>query len=279
MRGEDVRVLQVVLNNDPETRIAVSGAGSPGKETDYFGPATKRALIKFQEKYREEVLVPVGLTAGTGFFGEKTRIKVIELRTKGAKTTAIKSPTIKNDVFVMFPSQYSGKPGTTITLSGSGFTSKDNIIYFGADHAVEKASSWNGRSITFNIPRIPKGNYHIWVKNAQGESNKDAFFVVTDGVTPEPVIESMAPAQGARGSVVTLTGSGFATTENTIRAGGMVLENISSPDGRTLSFLIPKDTLAATTTSASSKVVSVPIWLYVVNENGVSSGKSFTLEL
>ena len=79
MRGEDVRELQRLLNSDIETRIALLGAGSPGSETDYFGPATKSALIKFQEKYRAEVLTPIGLISGTGIFGLKTRERVNSL--------------------------------------------------------------------------------------------------------------------------------------------------------------------------------------------------------
>lgn len=79
MRGEDVRELQRFLNTDIETRVAGAGAGSTGNETDYFGPATKSALIKFQEKYRADVLTPLGLTSGTGILGAKTREKVSAL--------------------------------------------------------------------------------------------------------------------------------------------------------------------------------------------------------
>lgn len=80
MRGEDVRALQQFLNTVKETRVADTGAGSLGNETDYFGLATKRAVIKFQEKYRTEVLAPIGLAHGTGFFGEKTRAKVATMK-------------------------------------------------------------------------------------------------------------------------------------------------------------------------------------------------------
>ncbi|GAF83601.1 unnamed protein product [marine sediment metagenome] len=72
--GSDVRYLQILLNKDSETRLDDYGAGSPGNETSYFGPLTKGAVIRFQNKY--------SLDLNNGFVGPTTRQKLNSLLDK-----------------------------------------------------------------------------------------------------------------------------------------------------------------------------------------------------
>lgn len=68
-RNEKVRLLQTWLAKDstvyPEALV-----------TGYFGLLTQKAVIRFQEKYREEILSPLRLISGTGLAGKATRAKL-----------------------------------------------------------------------------------------------------------------------------------------------------------------------------------------------------------
>lgn len=78
IKGEDVKALQVFLNSRGFT-VSSTDAGSPGQETTFYGVATSRAVTRFQEYYRSEILVPNDLTQGNGYFGPSTLKKANSL--------------------------------------------------------------------------------------------------------------------------------------------------------------------------------------------------------
>lgn len=73
MRREKVTCLQEFLKSRGEDIYP------EGLVTGYFGPLTERAVIRFQERHKEDVLGPWDLEKGTGFVGETTRNKINEL--------------------------------------------------------------------------------------------------------------------------------------------------------------------------------------------------------
>ncbi len=158
--GADVRELQIMLNKDPETRIAVSGVGSPGRESTSFGTLTRKAVLKFQAKYAEEVLYSAGISFPTGIVGVLTRSKLNKLyavlvpqsNTNGGTQgggTVINSVAPHLDA--INPVVVTSSP-QTITLSGSGFTASGNTIVIASDNekGIGQYNSADGKTLTFS---------------------------------------------------------------------------------------------------------------------------------
>lgn len=71
-KGEEVKELQKCLAKYPDIYPDADLSG-------VFGAKTKIAVIKFQEKYKKEILEPSGITKGTGDVKQATRTKLNEL--------------------------------------------------------------------------------------------------------------------------------------------------------------------------------------------------------
>ena len=72
MTGPDVKCLQQYLNS-AGFKVAETGPGSPGNETEYYGPLTKAAVGAWQDAHG----IPYG--AYKGYFGPLSRAKYTEL--------------------------------------------------------------------------------------------------------------------------------------------------------------------------------------------------------
>ena len=75
-QGKEVTELQKCLANQD---IVGPDIYPDGEVSGYFGTKTKAAVIRFQEKYKDDVLEPHGLSEGTGVVGNSTRQKLNEL--------------------------------------------------------------------------------------------------------------------------------------------------------------------------------------------------------
>lgn len=98
---------------------------------------------------------------------------------------------------------------------------------------------------------------------------------VTDAA-PAPFIAHMVPTSGPVGTGVTLSGSGFTALGNTGRFGPGYIENLESPEGRTLAFVVP-DGYNLPYAGAFPPVQLGPHRVWVVNANGASNRVVFTV--
>ena len=73
MSNEQVRCLQEFLTTQG------SSIYPEGLVTSNFLSLTRQAVVRFQEKYASEVLIPLGLERGTGYVGNMTRNKINQI--------------------------------------------------------------------------------------------------------------------------------------------------------------------------------------------------------
>jgi hypothetical protein len=74
-RSDNIKILQAKLN--------YLGFYPQGIISGYFGGLTKAAVIRFQLKYKDEVLTPAGFTRPTGMVGKFTADKINQLTAGG----------------------------------------------------------------------------------------------------------------------------------------------------------------------------------------------------
>jgi peptidoglycan hydrolase-like protein with peptidoglycan-binding domain len=75
--GDDVIALQKALKYD--------GFYATGPITGYYGKRTENAVFRFQNYYKEELLIPNGYKVGTGVLGAITRKKINEIILKSGQ--------------------------------------------------------------------------------------------------------------------------------------------------------------------------------------------------
>ena len=106
--------------------------------------------------------------------------------------------------------QPTGSPGFSLTVKGDGFRANQSgiSITFGAAIVASAAANSQGSwTTTFTIPPSPRGTYSVRVSGSG--SDLEVPFAVTPAV-------SLSGNRGSPGTLLTVTGSGFAAKETSI---------------------------------------------------------------
>lgn len=104
-RGSEVSALQSALAKEG---FSIPDSETPQKDGDTsynnrFMEGTASAVSAFQEKYKNEILIPNGLSSGTGYFGPATRAKINSLykcniSTANSAISYVNTPTANQPV-------------------------------------------------------------------------------------------------------------------------------------------------------------------------------------
>ncbi len=237
--GDDVVVLQQILNRDPETKVADSGPGSAGNETSYFGELTRQAVIKLQNKYQAEILTPVGLNVGTGYVGPSTLAQLSK--------------------FVI------GRPASLpVGEVNPNSISGMNIPPLPPLLELKKTSESNQSNSTYSEANK--------TANSLAGVSEPKMSTLTK-------ISSISPTSGRPGTRITIKGAGFSKENNDVFAGFNFIKNVKSADGETIVVEVQDPFFDSEYANGlSGRDFSVPVGIYVKNITGVSNYKMFTLE-
>lgn len=108
-------------------------------------------------------------------------------------------------------------------------------------------STTGGMSHSSSISGLEDGksySYYVRCQDSVGNANADDFAIFFSvAAPPKPSITSLSPSKGLVGTSVTVNGSGFTASGNSVSFSGTVAaSSLSSADGKTLVFSVPAGT-------------------------------------
>ncbi|TQF07954.1 cell surface receptor IPT/TIG domain-containing protein [Kitasatospora acidiphila] len=240
--------------------VTLTGVGFLGVTAVYFGAV---AAPTFDVVSLTEITATVPAGSGT-----------VEVTVEG-----LLGPSLNGVAFTYTPvapvlavvSPASGPVGSTVTLTGSGFSGA-TAVHFGA--AASSFTVVSATQITATVP-AGSGTVLVTVTTPGGTSNGVAFTY-----TPvAPVLAVVSPASGPAGSTVTLTGSGFsgatavhfgaAASSFTVVSATQITATVPAGSG---TVLVTVTTPGGTSNGVAFTYVAVPVLTSIVPLAGPSSG-------
>ncbi len=258
----DVAYLQYILNTNSSTAVSATGAGSPGQLTNYFGAKTESAVKRFQELYRDEILVPAGLPNPTGIVGSMTRTKLNQIAfeknittataigvSTGSNTTtstATGGPTDTSPItyapgtksFINLFSTYKAFAGQMMSIYGANFHPTKNTIYLGSQKIGIFPSTEDGIKITFTVPTsLLTGTYEIGLINTYGTTSSGDIYLNVIGSDIALITAKLASSTGniyGSASTLAFTAPQIPTTFSPILEGVFPLKSFNMNDEITI---------------------------------------------
>lgn len=147
-----------------------------------------------------------------------------------------------------------GVAGTTVTITGSGFTGATSVLF---GNTLASPTVISDTQISVLAPAHALGTYNVFVTSPQGTSPvvAGAQFTYASGV---PTVTSISPATGVAGTIVIITGTGFAGA--TVVTFGGISANFTVDSDTQITAIVP----LGFGTGIVNVVVTTPVGFNVV---------------
>ncbi|MBM2813407.1 MAG: hypothetical protein HW421_169 [Ignavibacteria bacterium] len=281
-------------------KVSVTAKGEKSNEVDFIIPPHINTILPVSAKIGDEVTISgygFDITQGTSIVSfngtnatqftswSQTEIKVkVPAGASSGKISVLVNGNKSNELdFTIIPqitsiSPTTAKIGDEISIAGSGFgTSQGNsIVSFGNTNAVNY-TSWSDTEIKVIIP----GGVTDWKVSVSvnGQKSNEVDFSVLHEIT------SINPASAKIGDNITITGSGFGSTQGSgfVMFGSVSVTNYISWSATTIVVKVPAGAasgkLSVTINGTKSNEVDFTVLPYIsgINPTSASIGDNITI--
>ncbi len=156
-------------------------------------------------------------------------------------TTTLAPPPAPPTVVSVNPSSGPTNGGTSITISGAGFTSGSAVTVGGANATA--ISFVNSSTLIANSPAGAQGSADVTVNTVNGSGTLKLGFTYIGPPTLNRISPTSGPSTG--GNIINVYGSSF-TANTQITIGGIAATNVTLIDSTRMSATIPSGAIGAT---------------------------------